>query len=287
MIDRKLGFILLLLGVALVGAGCALPTGDAPPTPVQEVTEAPAKDAPSTPVQEVTEAPAEDSGGGGLTWEDDLATNPPPPQDVKAVKEGTTVVLKWNPPMVVKVGHSYSDTIVRYRVFRRKADDAESIEVGVTGETTFVDESPPSGQVFYHVTALHEGDFESSRSDEAGAMFDAEETVDVLVELRQVGGFAGLNDHIVVRTGRRASLYDENGTKTTDFQVEFSAFEQVEAAVEKYGSFIYLHDDNPDGPDNLHTELVLNGHGAASSQPSEQEREALIALLVTVLIQGQ
>ena len=103
---------------------------------------------------------------GGLTWEDDLAIHPPPPQDLRATVEGGHVRLEWNPPSKVTVSHSYDDEIAYYRVFRRHAGSADSEPIGETKELAFVDTSPPSGQVFYRITAVHVGEYEGSRSDE-------------------------------------------------------------------------------------------------------------------------
>jgi fibronectin type 3 domain-containing protein len=102
----------------------------------------------------------------GLTWEDDVAVHPPPPQNLRATMEDGQVRLEWDRPLQVTVSHSYDDEIAYYRIFRRRADSADSEPIGKTEELTFVDISPPSGQVFYRVTAVHVGEYEGSRSDE-------------------------------------------------------------------------------------------------------------------------
>jgi fibronectin type 3 domain-containing protein len=102
----------------------------------------------------------------GLMWEDDVSVHPPPPQNLRATVEGGRVRLEWDRPLEVTEPHSYDDEIAYYRVFRRRADSADSEPIGQTEELTFVDTSPPPGQVFYRVTAVHVGEYEGSRSDE-------------------------------------------------------------------------------------------------------------------------
>jgi fibronectin type 3 domain-containing protein len=102
----------------------------------------------------------------GLTWEDDVSIHPPPPQNLRATVEEGRVRLEWDPPVKVTVSHSYNDEIDYYRVFRRRADSANPEPIGKTEEPIFVDPSPPSGKVFYQVTAVHVGEYEGSVSDE-------------------------------------------------------------------------------------------------------------------------
>jgi hypothetical protein len=136
---HKALFVLIVFASFLVLAGCTFP--GAPPT----------------------------VSGEGLTWEDDVAIHPPPPQNLRATVENGQVRLEWERPIEVTVDHSYGDEIAYYRVFRRRADSADTEPIGTTEELTFVDESPPSGEVFYRVTAVHVGDVEGSRSDEVKA----------------------------------------------------------------------------------------------------------------------
>ena len=142
----------IFLSIVVVGAGCTLPA----------------------PAQEAVEMPVESVGGEGLQWETDLSAHPPSPPNVKAIVLGTTIQVTWEQPPAVQVPHSYSDTIVHYRVFRRLASTPDSIEIGTTDELSFVDSDPPIGLVFYHVTAIHEGDAESGRSDEAETVFGSD-----------------------------------------------------------------------------------------------------------------
>ena len=142
---------MILLSVLVLGMGCSMPA----------------------PLQEATDMPVEQIEGDGLRWEADLAAHPPPPQNVKAVRQGSTVEVTWEEPMAVEVPHSYSDTIVHYRVFRRLASSADSTEIGTTDQLSFVDAAPLTGLVFYHVTAVHEGNAESGRSDEADVVVGA------------------------------------------------------------------------------------------------------------------
>jgi hypothetical protein len=142
----------MLLSLLIAGVGCSMP--------------APFRETIKTPAEQI-ETPVEQIEGEGLRWEEDLAAHPPPPQNVKVVDEANGVLVTWEQPIAVEVPHSYSDTIVHYRVFRRLASSADPIEIGTTDQLSFVDSEPPAGLVFYHVTAVHEGDVESSRSDEA------------------------------------------------------------------------------------------------------------------------
>ena len=150
---------LMLLSLLIAGVGCSMPA------PFRETIETPA---------EQIETPVEQIEGEGLRWEEDLGAHPPPPQDVKAVEEAKSVLVTWKQPIAVQVPHSYSDTIAHYRVFRRLASSADPIEIGTTDQLSFVDTEPPAGLVFYHVTAIHEGDVESSRSDEADVVVGAD-----------------------------------------------------------------------------------------------------------------
>jgi hypothetical protein len=141
-----------MMAVLVAAVGCSLPA----------------------PLQDAVEMPEEQPLEEGLRWETDVADHPPAPQNVHAIAEGTGVRVTWEEPLKVAVPHSYSDVVKHYRVFRRLAANTDATEIGTTDQLFYVDSDPPSGLVFYHVTAVHEGDAESDRSDETDVVLGAE-----------------------------------------------------------------------------------------------------------------
>ena len=101
-----------------------------------------------------------------LTFEMNLAINPPPPVGIKAVAVAGGIKLTWTNPPAVIVPHHYSDNILFYKIYRR----TETIQFTVlaqTSENFYLDETVTKGiQYFYIVTAQHENGIESSRPDE-------------------------------------------------------------------------------------------------------------------------
>ena len=147
MVTRRIWSIPLLIAVCVLLMSCATPATTQPPVATQLPTG----------------LPSAEPRGPGLTEEDDLFTNPPPPQNLRAEAMEEGVRLTWDPPPPVSVPHAYSDDLAHYRVFRRSANEASTTLLDTTEATTYVDTSPLSGQVFYLVTVVHAGDTEGSR----------------------------------------------------------------------------------------------------------------------------
>jgi fibronectin type 3 domain-containing protein len=104
--------------------------------------------------------------GAGITYEEHLALHPPPPQHVRV--EGVTasaVHLAWDPPPVVAIQHRYSDTVVAYRVYRKRAGELDFRRLAETAELTYTDTTVQRGtEYLYEVSSVHEHEIEGSRS---------------------------------------------------------------------------------------------------------------------------
>jgi len=108
-----------------------------------------------------------DSQEGGLTYEEDLANNPPPPTNVHVTEvRAGAVRLAWAPPAPVAIPHAYSDHVVFYEVFRREAGQLEFRPLARTTERHYTDEAVRSGRTYYYVvSSIREHNAEGSRSD--------------------------------------------------------------------------------------------------------------------------
>ena len=102
----------------------------------------------------------------GLTYEDDLAVNPPAPKNLKAVITDRDVYLAWDESSKVLSPHSYRDEIAYYRIFRRTLNETEPVFLGRTETRDYTDTPAPCGAIYYLVTAVHIDDNESSRPNE-------------------------------------------------------------------------------------------------------------------------
>jgi hypothetical protein len=131
-------------------AGVTAPSTSAPPTT------APATTVPTTVAP--TSVPQE------LTAEEQLRVNPPPPQRVSAARQGAAVTLTWSPPPPVTVPHTYSDTVVEYRIYRSVGASAEVL-VGTSQTLTFTDLEPGAGTLRYFVSSVREHGVEGPRTD--------------------------------------------------------------------------------------------------------------------------
>ena len=136
------------------GAGVSDPSSSAPPT------SAPPTSAPATTPTTVapTSVPQE------LTAEEQLRVNPPPPQRVSATRQGAAVTLTWSPPPAVTVAHTYSDTVVEYRIYR-SVDGSAEVLVGSSRVLAFTDPQPGAGTLRYFVSSVREHGVEGTRTD--------------------------------------------------------------------------------------------------------------------------
>jgi fibronectin type 3 domain-containing protein len=122
-----------------------------------------------TPMATDTESasPAPAPTGNGLTYEENLSINPPPPSNVRVseVKAGA-VHLVWDPPPPVEVPHSYSDRVVSYQIFRRQAGELEFRPLATTPDLEYTDTTVSSGQTYeYAVSSIREQNAEGTLSD--------------------------------------------------------------------------------------------------------------------------
>jgi len=158
----------LLILVLLLGA-CAAPpvntpvqTQPPPPTLIPLPPSAtPALAA--TTAEETAPVPTDNSG---LSLEESLRINPPPPAELKAIRTAEGVQLNWNPPPLVTVPHSYSDTISYYKIYRR-TDGSPFAYLAQTAQLLYLDRSAQAGTRYYYtVTAMLDDGNESLRPDE-------------------------------------------------------------------------------------------------------------------------
>ena len=249
--------------------------------------------------QHPTDILPRDESDSGLTLENDLYINPPPPQNLKAAVIQNEVHLTWDPPPPVEVDHAYSDVISYYRAFRRCADEIESMLLGATEELNYIDTPIPECKAYYLVTAIHDDDMESARTSEVivdyGKVVDdnielpkptAQDPLDKLSELRLEGGFAGFCDHLTVFADGHASLSSECTDEKSEFQVSEDLLGQLMAQISDFGSFTYEFEDNPGGADSLYTELKFYGQGT-NEEPTQEQIDNLLKILNSILVQGK
>jgi len=101
-----------------------------------------------------------------LTADDDLALNPPPPQNVRAGQvTSSSAELTWDAPPPVPVPHSYSDRVVKYRIYRSGENDIDLRPIGTSTERRFIDKTvEPGGTYRYAVTSIREQHVEGTKS---------------------------------------------------------------------------------------------------------------------------
>jgi hypothetical protein len=90
---------------------------------------------------------------------------PPSPVAVTAERVDGAVVLSWRPAPRSHAAHTYSDTVVQYRVYRRAAGEVELTLVARVRGTRWTDDAPPAGSVSYAVADVRDDGSESARSD--------------------------------------------------------------------------------------------------------------------------
>jgi hypothetical protein len=168
--------LLALLLSTLVG--CATTTNGAMGTvPVVSVPAAsvpaasvPAASAPaaSVPANSPPVVPAPIISGvlDELSPDDDLAFNPPAPENVRAGQvTAAGAELVWDAPSPVAVPHGYSDRVVAFRIYRSSDDELELRPLAMTAELSFVDRSVESGRTYhYAVASIRELNVEGTRS---------------------------------------------------------------------------------------------------------------------------
>jgi len=102
----------------------------------------------------------------GLTYEEYLRVNPPPPRNLSGTLTADYIELRWDIPETVKVPHDYSDIIAYYKIYRGTSEEDMSY-LASTSDLTFKDFNiSGSPQYVYEVTAVHEGETESVPSQE-------------------------------------------------------------------------------------------------------------------------
>ena len=133
---------------ALLAAALSACSGTGPITP--------ASTSPVTP----TNPPSE------LSAEEDLAINPPPPQNVRITRHRSgRVDLAWDPPAAVEIPHDYSDRVVSYRIYRQGPRDIELRAIGSSTKLRYADNKlSQSGHYSYAVTSIREQNAEGTKS---------------------------------------------------------------------------------------------------------------------------
>lgn len=91
-----------------------------------------------------------------LTYHENLAFVPPPPENVKAEPEGGAVVLSWKPSRPVTIKHQYDDTPISYNIFRRQEGEFEFTLLGGTDEAEYKDDSVKPGVTYsYTISGIY------------------------------------------------------------------------------------------------------------------------------------
>jgi hypothetical protein len=144
--------VLVLLALLTAGCSGATTPGPAPTT---------------SPGPGATSSPAPSPTSSELTAEQDLAVNPPPPDEVVAETEDKQVVLTWLAPPAVTVPHRYSDRVVGYRIYRQGPEELEPSPVATVTQLRYTERPPAPGAYRYLVSSIREGDLEGTRSDPA------------------------------------------------------------------------------------------------------------------------
>jgi fibronectin type 3 domain-containing protein len=110
---------------------------------------------------------AADSQEGGLTYEESLSINPPPPTNVRVTEVRVGAVrLAWDPPPPVAIPHAYSDRVVSYQVFRREAVELDFHPLAKTTKRNYTDKAVRSGRTYkYVISSIREQNAEGTRSD--------------------------------------------------------------------------------------------------------------------------
>lgn len=156
--------IVLALGLG----GCGTTAGDAAGPAVTAPSTSPAPTSTMTTSTTTTSTTATSTTAptvpAELTAEEQLRVNPPPPQRLTATRDGAAVTLTWAPPPPVAVPHTYSDTVVEYRVYR-SVDAGAEVLVGTSTTLTFTDAKPGSGTPRYAVSSVREHGVEGPRTD--------------------------------------------------------------------------------------------------------------------------
>jgi fibronectin type 3 domain-containing protein len=141
---------LMLLIVSL--SGC-INSGDKETTPIPTTV-----DTPSAPASTATEP---STTSGGLTYEENLRINPPPPRNLTGTHTSGLIILSWDIPEKVNIPHNYSDINIQYKIYRGTIEQNMSYLASTSG-LTFRDTDITNNQkYFYEITAVHDGVIES------------------------------------------------------------------------------------------------------------------------------
>jgi len=162
--------LLSITAILLFVAGC-VPT--AQQTPAVENTPAVRETTPAnvpTEPGDVNSGPGKVPGGPGISFEENLAINPPPVQNLSAQAQAGGILLTWEAPPTVTLPHRWEDAVLGYKVYRRTADTRLAF-LADTPDTQYMDETAEPGvEYFYTITALHAHNVESTRPDVVSAV---------------------------------------------------------------------------------------------------------------------
>jgi hypothetical protein len=127
---------------------------------------------PEVDVEESMENPEDEPGG--ITFEEHRAGTPAGPINLVASASDKGILVEWGIAPAAEVAHTYGDTPLYSKVFRRTGDTLEYTQIGTTVETFFLDEDVETGQVYYYtVVQVHPlpdtGEIDSERPDEVWA----------------------------------------------------------------------------------------------------------------------
>jgi hypothetical protein len=175
--SRSKSLVNVLILVLLLGA-CAAPpinklvqTQTPPPGATRAAPASTLNPGPSSATPAPTATPAEEtmpatSDKPGLSLEESLRINPPPPAGLKVIRTAEGVALSWDPPPPVTVPHSYSDTVSYYKVYRRM-DGSQFAYLAQTTQLLYLDRSAQTGiKYYYTITAMLDDSNESLRPNE-------------------------------------------------------------------------------------------------------------------------
>lgn len=157
---KTLSLLLVLVIVSL--SGCVNNKNSDIVSPTPTVT-----GAPEEPI--VTDNPEDENPEEGITYEEELAINPPPPRNLSGVFNTDNIELTWDVPETVTLPHNYSDKIDHYDIYKTiyKIDEEGVTYTISTPGLTFKDSNVSTGSTYiYEVVAVHEDDVYSVPSEE-------------------------------------------------------------------------------------------------------------------------
>lgn len=138
--------IIIFISLMVLLSGC-VSSNNVTPVPTQ------------TPAQteiESIEIPVQ-TNDSGLTYEESLRINPPPPRNLTGEFKIDYIELHWDIPEKVTIPHNYSDIITNYKIYKGIREEDMSYLTS-TSELTFKDSNiSQDSQYVYEITAVYEG----------------------------------------------------------------------------------------------------------------------------------